>query len=217
MNFSPRCSGVPAMLRFEMVLFGGLICLWPLPGGAVGARYCASLLGTCGLDFGATRDRVCHRRRAAVADELNTLWAALTRSKSQQSVVGILRDLFRRVAAGRIIDERLDAAVSRPPCAHHFGGPWPTDFPASFPTALLTRNANLIGTDRSRILTVDLWGGYLNYKYYPHRRVFLDGRSDYYDRTVLDDFLALRAAGETGKICCRSMTSHSRSYLPIGH
>jgi hypothetical protein len=196
-EFQSPVFRTPAMLRFEMLLFGGLICLWPL---ARRRRWHQVMIVAFWAHAGLVSARhVTVYVIAAVppiAVELNTLWAAWTRSRSRRSVIGILRDLFRELRPAALSTSAWLPLFLALLALTRFGGPWPTDFPASFPTALLTRNADVIGTDRSRIITVDLWGGYLNYKYYPHRRVFLDGRSDYYDRTVLDDFLALRAAGE---------------------
>jgi hypothetical protein len=190
----------PAMLRFELMLFGGLICLWPL---ARRGRWREVML----LVFWAHAALISARHVTVyviaaaplIANELNTLWAASTRSRDRRSVVGTIRDLFREVRPAAATTSVWASIFLALLAFTSLGGPWPTDFPPSFPTSLLTRNADLITADQSHILTVDLWGGYLNYKYYPHRRVFLDGRSDAYERAVLEDFIALRAAAENWK------------------
>jgi hypothetical protein len=77
---------------------------------------------------------------------------------------------------------------------------WPSDFPSvAFPTALVGRNASLLaGTNHegSRILNPDFWGGYLTFKLYPCRCVFIDGRSDYFGPKVLGDYASLRSAAD---------------------
>jgi len=42
-----------------------------------------------------------------------------------------------------------------------------------------------------RILTTDQWGDYLIYRYYPEYRTFIDGRSDFYDPEIRNDYLAI--------------------------
>jgi hypothetical protein len=196
---SPVFRG-PTMLRFELLLIAGLICLWPLVGRGR-SREAMLVVFWAHAALISARHVTVYILAAVppIAGELNTLWALWTEPKSRRSVIGTLRDLFRELrpaAASTSIWLPIFLAVL---ASTRLGGPWPTDFPPSFPTALLARNINLIGANRSHILTVDLWGGYLNYKYYPYQRVFLDGRSDYYDKTVLDDFLALRSAAENWK------------------
>lgn len=45
-----------------------------------------------------------------------------------------------------------------------------------------------------RVLSTDQWGDYLIYRFYPEQKVFIDGRSDFYDREVLDDYMVLLGA-----------------------
>ena len=42
-----------------------------------------------------------------------------------------------------------------------------------------------------RILSSDQWGDYLIYRFHPNTKVFIDGRSDFYDRQVRDDYVDL--------------------------
>jgi hypothetical protein len=80
-----------------------------------------------------------------------------------------------------------------------WGVKWPADFPSKFPTELLARNASLLngpGRENVRMLSPDAWGGYLDYKFYPNRRVFIDGRSDYYGLSILKEYISVRAAGD---------------------
>jgi hypothetical protein len=43
---------------------------------------------------------------------------------------------------------------------------------------------------------LDSWGGYLDYKLYPKKMVFIDGRSDYYGSAILKDYISARSAGD---------------------
>jgi hypothetical protein len=74
---------------------------------------------------------------------------------------------------------------------------WPTDFPDSkFPVALLAHNAERwkSAATQQRLLSSDSWGGYLIYRFFPDRKVFIDGRSDFYGESLGKDYVCLRAA-----------------------
>jgi hypothetical protein len=80
-----------------------------------------------------------------------------------------------------------------------FSVKWPVDFPPKFPTALMAKNAALLtgpGRENARMLSPDAWGGYLDYKFYPNRRIYIDGRSDYYGLSILKEYVSIRAAGD---------------------
>ena len=80
-----------------------------------------------------------------------------------------------------------------------WGVKWPVDFPAKFPTELIARNTGVLngaGRGSARILSPDAWGGYLDYKFYPNRRVFIDGRSDYYGLSILKEYISVRSGGD---------------------
>ena len=64
----------------------------------------------------------------------------------------------------------------------------PVRFPARACDALGERLAG------ARVLTTDQWGDYLIYRLHPRYRAFIDGRSDFYDPQVRDDYLALMGA-----------------------
>jgi hypothetical protein len=44
-----------------------------------------------------------------------------------------------------------------------------------------------------RIFTPDIWGGYLIYRLYPHNKVFVDGRSDFYGATFDLEYIDIMA------------------------
>ena len=52
------------------------------------------------------------------------------------------------------------------------------------------------GHEGARILSPDSWGGYLNYKFYPNKHTFIDGRSDYFGIKILNEYRAAYAGGE---------------------
>jgi hypothetical protein len=70
---------------------------------------------------------------------------------------------------------------------------WKAQFPAvRFPA----RACDALGERLAdaRVLTTDQWGDYLIYRLHPRYRAFIDGRSDFYDPQVRDDYLALMGA-----------------------
>jgi hypothetical protein len=56
--------------------------------------------------------------------------------------------------------------------------------PAFNSTAFPVEAAQHLGAPGNRVLSIDTWGGYLIYAQYPSRKVFVDGRSDFFG----DDF-----------------------------
>jgi hypothetical protein len=70
-------------------------------------------------------------------------------------------------------------------------------FKAEFPSARFPASAcDALGERlvESRVLTTDQWGDYLIYRLHPRYHAFIDGRSDFYDPEVRDDYLALMGA-----------------------
>ena len=60
---------------------------------------------------------------------------------------------------------------------------WPSDFPDSrFPAALTRYESSRLSA--ARVFTSDQWGDYLIYRGWPHQRVFIDGRSDFYGPAI---------------------------------
>jgi hypothetical protein len=64
----------------------------------------------------------------------------------------------------------------------------PRLFPAAAQQALGER------LEGRRVLTSDQWGDYLVYQLHPRFKVFIDGRSDFFDRAVLEDYMNLLSA-----------------------
>ena len=70
---------------------------------------------------------------------------------------------------------------------------WKAEFPGlRFPAAACDAVGERLAD--ARVLTTDQWGDYLIYRLHPRYRAFIDGRSDFYDPQVRDDYLALMGA-----------------------
>jgi hypothetical protein len=67
---------------------------------------------------------------------------------------------------------------------------WNAEFPAvRFPKLAADALADrFVGR---KLLSTDQWGDYLVYRFHPDVKVFIDGRSDFYDPTIRDEYLAL--------------------------
>jgi hypothetical protein len=70
------------------------------------------------------------------------------------------------------------------------------DFPErNFPVSAVRRNLDRLSGPSRRILTSDQWADYLIFKLPPGRRVFVDGRSDFYGPSIGADYQSLLVAG----------------------
>ena len=67
---------------------------------------------------------------------------------------------------------------------------WPDDAPAiRFPSKFITEHQLLLQS--RRLLVEDYWAGYLIYRFYPHQRVFFDGRTDFYGEKITRSYLSV--------------------------
>jgi hypothetical protein len=186
--------------RFEVLLFLGLVCV---PALLRKKQYEAIFLVLFWAHEALTSARhvtiFVIAAAPAIAVQFSNAWESWVASATRASTAGILRDLVHdlRPSAARS-SLWIPAFVSL--LAFSTWGMHTPAFPSNtFPTNLLARNSVLLtapGNQNSRILNPDGWGGYLIYKLYPARRVFIDGRSDYYGPSVAKDYLCLRAACE---------------------
>jgi hypothetical protein len=188
-----------SILQFEILLILGLICTLELLRNR---RYHEALLVVFWAHGALTSAR--HITIYAivalpvVADQLSLLWSRWTQSSVRHSVKGVLRDLVNDMGpAARWTSIWVPAFLVLLACGA-WGVKWPADFPPKFPTELIARNAGLLNGagQNARILSPDAWGGYLDYKFYPSRRVFIDGRSDYYGLSILKEYISVRSAGD---------------------
>ncbi len=133
-----------------------------------------------------------------LASELTLMWTKWTALKPNRSVLGLLRDLLNEFPAHCKRTSIWPVALCGLLAVGPFIPSWPRDFPENkFPIATVNRNLALISGNEgrpSRVLTSDQWGDYLIYRLYPHHRVFVDGRSDFYGASVGRDYLDLMNA-----------------------
>lgn len=128
-----------------------------------------------------------------VAVEISGLWEGWASRGSSKSAGRILWTLGVDLSAGfrrlSLWAPGLVAAVMMLTPADR----WPRDFPDSRFPATLTRH-EFSRLSAARVFTSDQWGDYLIYHGWPHQRVFIDGRSDFYGPTVGNDYLRLMEA-----------------------
>jgi len=125
-----------------------------------------------------------------VAQELTRIWEGWSADSPRKSVTGILwalaRDLtpgFQRNTAWSVV--LLVAVLVLTPVAK-----WPRDFPAAkFPVKLVGTEEERLA--KARVFTSDEWADYLIYRGWPHQKVFLDGRSDFYGPALGREYIQL--------------------------
>jgi hypothetical protein len=140
-----------------------------------------------------------------VALELSRWWGRWTAASGKASIAGIVNQIaadslagFRRTSAWPAVAVLALVVIGAPPAASTSAADrgsagiairWPQDFPdLLFPTKMVHRHADLIFS--SRVFTTDQWGDYLIYTD-PTRKVFVDGRSDFYGPEVGNQYLGI--------------------------
>jgi hypothetical protein len=125
-----------------------------------------------------------------VAIEATRWWMEWSRDKSRKSIAGILNQFAEEIRVGFRWASVWPALLVLGLVL--IGDPvkWPTDFSDErFPAKILSANKNLIAG--TRMLTTDQWGDYVIFKFYPHQKVFIDGRSDFYGEGLGREYLAV--------------------------
>jgi hypothetical protein len=134
----------------------------------------------------------------AIAYEVSAWWRQWTARAGKATLKGIVNQIaadsaagFRRTSAWPAI--AVTALVFLP------GVKWPADFPdLIFPTKMVHDHSELISV--SRVLTTDQWADYLIYSdpclvaraaSCTPRKVFVDGRSDFYGSDVGNEYLGI--------------------------
>jgi hypothetical protein len=122
-----------------------------------------------------------------IAAEITGLWRSWTMRLSPRSVAGIVEQMGRDLAPGFGRNTIWPLLVIT---SFAFVGPrmnWPVDFPdINFPTHMVrTQSAMLAG---GRLFSFDQWGDYLIFND-PRRKVFIDGRSDFYGSDLGNEYL----------------------------
>lgn len=127
-----------------------------------------------------------------IAVEATALFDAVSRSQGAKSVIGVIRDLGDRTSA-RLLPVSIWSAVMVAAVAL-FCKTYPTDLSAKyFPRDIVKRNASELAS--GRVFTTDQWGDYLLWKNYPRQKVFIDGRSDYFQEGIGNEYLLVYGAG----------------------
>lgn len=179
------------LFQFELLLFGGLmaaagafrerrlgqgalILLWA-HAALVSARHIPIFV-------------VVAAPRAAV--EATRLWKALAASRPRGSPVRVLDRMARDWAPGLCRVSLWPAVFLALLAVLDVPVGWPKDFPAAkFPVAMAERHAELLAG--ARLFADDDWADYLLFRNYPRQRVFFDGRSDFYGRALMADYLSV--------------------------
>jgi hypothetical protein len=126
-----------------------------------------------------------------LATECALLWTAAARRATAARILWEAGEELGRARRFRLwppILALLLCVAASPPIA---------DFPkARFPIAALAQASGILAPPgrMPRILTSDVWGGYLIFRLFPRQRVFFDGRSDFYGPGVGADYLSLFGA-----------------------
>jgi hypothetical protein len=178
-----------AMYYFMAILFGGMIAV----RGLLGRSQWHSVLWVL---FFASGSLVSARHvpifiiiaLPPIALELTRLLNSWAERAGRKSTAEVLREI-------------ADKATSRlaPVSAWSLGllgasallaGSWPVDLSGKFfPNHLVRKHAGAIAT--ARVFTTDQWGDYLLWVNYPRQRVFIDGRSDFFQQKIGDEYLRI--------------------------
>ena len=133
-----------------------------------------------------------------LSEALTELWNRYTARSDARSAIGVLATLARDHAPGLGRISVWSAAFLAFLLFVPLGGAWPTDFPeTSYPTAFVTRHADLIS--HSRIFATDRWSDYLTFRFYPRQRIFIDGRGDFFGEQISKDYFSALNGGQDWK------------------
>ena len=176
---SPRFRS-EAMIQFEVLLFAGLL----LAATLLAKRHFIDALLVLVWAHAALVS-VRHVPIYVVvatpiwAGQAGLLWDRWAAKRPRQSLARVFRGLAEDVAPGFRYTSLWIPLALVVLSAGFWPMRWPGDFPEEkFPVRLIRRNEALLA--KSRVFTSDQWADYLIYRFYPHHRVFLDGRSDFY-------------------------------------
>jgi hypothetical protein len=125
-----------------------------------------------------------------VACELSWLWESGVARRRPQSVGRILWKLGEDLRPGFARQSGWSAVLAGAAILLTPAAKWPGDFPESrFPVSLI--HSELSHLQGRRVFTSDQWGDYLIYAGWPRQRVFIDGRSDFYEASLGGEYVRL--------------------------
>ena len=178
-----------AMYYFMAILFGGLIAV----RGLLERRQWHSVLWL--LFFGA--GSLVSARHVPIfivialppiALELTRLLNGWAESAGRKSTAQVLREIAEK-STTRLAPVSA-WALGLLGAAALLASSWPADFSGRFfPNKLVRKHADAIAA--SRVFTTDQWGDYLLWVNYPRQKVFIDGRSDFFQQQIGDEYLRI--------------------------
>lgn len=185
---SPSFRG-ETLFQYELLLFLGLMAV---PGLLLKRKFAPALL--IGYFAHASLASARHipiyliASMPFIATGMNELWARWVEGRSKHSIPVILDGMgttlsqgFRRTTLWPGVFVAVLAYTGLPI-------KWPMDFPEiKFPVSTVNRHAALFPS--ARVFASDQWSDYLIYRFYPHQRVFVDGRSDFYGEKLGLEYL----------------------------
>ncbi len=176
------------IMQFEALLFLG----------AVAAAYCLKrkrvvealwVFGFAHLALGSVRHVPLYVSVAApfIAAELTRWWSAWAQSAGAKSLIGIVEKMAHDLAPGFRRNTVWPCVVVAGFAFARDRMNWPIDFPdLNFPTRMVKAHPEWL--TGHRVFSFDQWGDYLIFND-PKRKVFIDGRSDFFGPELGDEYL----------------------------
>ncbi|MGE5567870.1 MAG: hypothetical protein ACM3S5_02430 [Rhodospirillales bacterium] len=176
---SPRFRSESA-LHFEILLFAGILIVpWLVRNRRIGDALMVLFWSHAALVSVRHVPLYAVAACPVIAAAAGRAWERWARAKSPASVAGTLQDIAAGVTPGFRRNTLWPAALVAALVLLDAPLRWPQDFPeVKFPTALVGRQDRKLAG--ARVFTSDQWGDYLIYRFHPHQKVFIDGRSDFY-------------------------------------
>jgi hypothetical protein len=182
-----------AMYYFMAILFGGLISARGLLGrGEWHAVLWLLFFGAGSLVSARHVPIFIIIALPPIALELSRLLEGWAAREGRRSTAEVLREIADKTTA------RLRPvsvwSLGLLGAAALMAGSWPADLSGRFfPGKLVRRHADSIAA--ARVFTTDQWGDYLLWVNYPRQKVFIDGRSDFYQQKIGDEYLRILDGG----------------------
>lgn len=192
-EYKPPVFRSEAMYYNLAILFGGILTARTLIGRAQWAQALWILFfGAASLVSSRHLPIFVVVALPFLAVEASELLAAAVRSQGAKSVLGVIQDMGERTNA-RLQPVGIWSAIAVAAIAF-FSATFPSDLsPKYFPRDIVQRHAPELAS--GRVFTTDQWSDYLLWKNYPQQKVFMDGRSDYFQERIGNEYLQVYGAG----------------------
>jgi hypothetical protein len=200
-EFQPLSFSHPAAKFFEpLALLGAVAAAWSL----VRKRFDHALLVALLLHQGLMSARnvpIFAIVATPIIARCMRDWLFVISRRNAANFVGKLAGWFRSFGHEVTPFERVPrlrltsvAAIALVASVLYAPNPPESFLPAFHASAFPVKAAEHLGAPGNRVLSIDTWGGYLIYSQYPSRKVFVDGRSDFFgdafENTCFDLFNA---------------------------